>query len=480
MRTENKEVLMLDAPGKAMNFVDHGAATSGTDANFVRVAQALNQHSKAISGLRESFDQLARSLNALHERVENGTGSSVIDRLAQAAAALREQLMKLDASSASNFELLSKTLAAANEKLARFGGEMAEVRPRITAMKVHAESLPGALRAARRADAEIDDLLCALEARLREVETQVLPQRAPDGKFEEAQKKRAARRDALDQEMPALGGKARFGSIAPYVQVIDDVEMREAPRESLNRLCNLSDWRPTGELAEMMKRLAEPHTVHRKAWEYALCVHGLEKLGAVREDGQALAVGAGYERPLFYFANRIRRMVATDLYNNPNGEGSPEMLKSPEKFAPFAYRKSHLEVLQMSGDDLKFPDHHFDFIFSLSSIEHFGGRAKQRKSLEEMRRVLKPGGIIALATELILNQATHPEYFTLPELETTLLHCPGLELAGGALDLRIEQSLIEYPVMMDETRHPAASPHIVLFSGGVLWTSVMMFLQKGR
>lgn len=461
-----------------MNFADPRAAASEADANFIKVAQALNQHSKAIAGLRESFDQLARSVNALHERVENG-GDGMAGRLAQAVAILREQLIKLDASSASNFALLSKTLAAANEKLARCDQDMAEARPRIAAMKVHAESLPRALRAARRSDAEIDELLGALEARLQEVESHVLPQRPRDGKFAEARKKRAAKRDALDKEQP-VAGSPRFGGIAPYVQVVDDIEMREAARNSLNRLCNLSDWRPTGELADVMRRLAEPHTVHRKAWEYALCVHGLEKLGAVREDGQALAVGAGYERPLFYFANRIQRMVATDLYNNPSGEGSPDMLKSPEKFAPFEYRKSHLEVLQMSGDDLKFPSNHFDFVFSLSSIEHFGGREKQRKSLEEMRRVVKPGGIITLATELILNDASHDEYFTLTELEATLIRCPGLELTGGALDLRIERSLVEYPVMMDETRHPAVSPHIVLFSKGVLWTSVMLFLQKAR
>jgi len=35
----------------------------------------------------------------------------------------------------------------------------------------------------------------------------------------------------------------------------------------------------------------------------------------------------------------------------------------------------------------------------LSSIEHFGGFAGARQAVEEMARVLKPGGVLALATE---------------------------------------------------------------------------------
>ncbi|MGH9343476.1 MAG: methyltransferase domain-containing protein, partial [Terriglobia bacterium] len=423
---------------------------------------------------------------AHHERAgtmdgADATGAALNEQPSQASTLLRQQLIKLDASCASNFDLLSKATTAAHEKLAKLDKELDEVRPQIAAIKVHAQSFPQALRAIRRSDANIEEFLENLEIRLREIESRVAPDRAKteNPALETLKKKRAAQRET-SRLLEPFGGSSGTFKIAPYVSVISDIEMREARRDSLNRLCNLVDWQPGGELSEVMKNLNEPHTIHRKAWEYALCVYGLEKLGAVKENSHALAVGAGYERPLYYFANRVERMVATDLYNNPGGEGKPEMLTQPENFAPFAYRKDHLEVLQMSGEDLKFPDNHFDFVFCLSSIEHFGSREKQQKSLEEMRRVVKAGGIIAITTELILNQATHPEYFTFPELEKMFLRYKGLNLVGGELDLRIGKSLIEYPVMMENTKHPAVSPHIVLYAAGVLWTSVMMFLQKSR
>ncbi len=71
-----------------------------------------------------------------------------------------------------------------------------------------------------------------------------------------------------------------------------------------------------------------------------------------------------------------------------------------------------------------------------------------------MRRVVKPRGVIAIATELILNDATHHEYFTYPELEQMFLRAPGLQLVGGPLDLRIADSLVRYPVMLDSSRIP--------------------------
>lgn len=254
--------------------------------------------------------------------------------------------------------------------------------------------------------------------------------------------------------------------------------MRDIERTSLNRLCTTSDWEAHGPLSQVMNELNDSVCIHRKSWEYALCILGLRQLGEYGETSKAIAVGAGYERPLFHYANEIQLMVATDLYDNPDHEGQPAMLTSPETFAPFEYREDHLNVLRMSGDQLDFPDCEFDFAFCLSSIEHFGSRETQRKSLAEMRRVLKPGGIAAIATELILNDGTHDEYYTYAELEEMFLKAPGFELVGGDLDLRIQQSLLDYPVELDRHRNTNASPHITLYTEGCLITSVMLFLRR--
>ena len=267
-------------------------------------------------------------------------------------------------------------------------------------------------------------------------------------------------------------------SFDPRIKITKDSDMRISERTSLNRLCDLSDWRNTGEVRLIMRSLGEEVFVHRKLWEYAYCIYGLTQLGVVKPDHVAIAVGAGHERPLYYFANRVKKVVATDLYSNWGSDGDSEMLTSPEKFAPFPYKKENLEVLQMDGSNLKFDDNTFDFAFSLSSIEHFGSRENVIKSMSEIRRVLKPGGVLCLTTELIINKTRHPEFFTFDEFKKFILESTNLKLVGGEIDLRISRSIADNPIDLDIEKDLNISPHIVLKQGGVIWTSIVCFLQK--
>lgn len=260
-------------------------------------------------------------------------------------------------------------------------------------------------------------------------------------------------------------------------QILPDDEMRRVKRYSLNRLPDTRDWRVTDPLCKYLKALNEGPYIHRKAWEYGMCVMGLYQLGAVNPFAHGLAVAAGYERPFYYFANHIERMVATDLYECPGLEGDPAVVVDPRKFAPIPYREDRLEVLRMDALDLRFPENSFDFVFCLSSIEHYGSRENSRRGMAEMHRVVKPGGIVCVATELILNDTQHHEYFTPEEFEEVILNSTPLELVGGPLDLRISESLVKYPIVL-EIDDPYISPQIVLQSGNVIWTSLMCFFRK--
>jgi len=269
-------------------------------------------------------------------------------------------------------------------------------------------------------------------------------------------------------------------SAAPpaLVPVLSGLAMRGNAALSLNRLPDISDWRIGSRFSDILGELNCGRYVHRKDWEYGLCIEGLEKLGVVHPDATALAVGAGYERPLFYFANRVARMVATDLYDNPDHEGKPAMLTEPWRFAPIEYRRDHLEVLRMPGNQLDFPDASFDFLFCLSSIEHFGSRKIIRQSLDEMKRVLKPGGIACVITELILRGPAHHEYFLPDELAAMFLSDPAFPLVGGEMVTNISAEMLALPVSVHSAEDLNASPHIVLSDGERLWTSASMFLQK--
>ena len=266
--------------------------------------------------------------------------------------------------------------------------------------------------------------------------------------------------------------------IRDFVSIVPDDLMREIERPSLNRLPDPSDWMPGNRFTNILRSLDQPVVIHRKAWEYGLSIEGLERLGMVTPDSRAIAVGAGTEPVLYYFANCVGRMVATDLYENPENEGNPAMLVDPAAFAPFPYRQERLEVYRMAGNQLAFEDGTFDFAFCLSSIEHFGSREVQRASLDEMVRVVRPGGIVCIITELILSEGEHNEYFRWEELQDMFLARSDLRLAGGAPDLRISESALRYPTDLDHSRFIDRSPHIALRRGPLLWTSFSMFLER--
>ncbi len=135
---------------------------------------------------------------------------------------------------------------------------------------------------------------------------------------------------------------------------------------------------------------------------------------------------------LYWLANQVRRVVATDMYEGvwqdvQGREGDPDVIRRPEDYAPFPYRTDHLAFLKMDGRQLGFLDHTFDIAYSLSSIEHFGGMDGAAATIREMGRVLKPGGILALATEYVLTGPSHEETFQ-PEEFAALIDQPGLEL----------------------------------------------------
>ncbi|HXM55034.1 MAG TPA: methyltransferase domain-containing protein [Candidatus Dormibacteraeota bacterium] len=268
--------------------------------------------------------------------------------------------------------------------------------------------------------------------------------------------------------------------VQPYVQAVPDPVLRADPRDRLNQLCDISDWR-AGPMLEHLAAMREPVRIHRKPWECGKCLAGLERLGMLRPDVTALSVGAGAERSLFHLANRVERIVATDLYLDQADQWGwgADFLAEPARFAPFPYRREALQVLDMSGLDLRFPDASFDVVYTLSSIEHFGGHGAAAAAMREMARVTRPGGIVCVVTELVLSVTPAPDYFTLPELREHLVEASPLRLVEPEIDTRISESLLAHPVVPG--RDPGdVSPQIVVagLDGRTAWTSVILFFRR--
>jgi SAM-dependent methyltransferase len=219
--------------------------------------------------------------------------------------------------------------------------------------------------------------------------------------------------------------------------------------------------------------------MHRKGYEFTQLAFGLRQLGVLQDGARVLSVGAGHEAPAFWLANHAGRVIATDLYAGAwqsvgACEGSARVLQRPEDFAPFPYRADRLAFMRMDGRRLGFRDATFDIAYSLSSIEHFGGILGASDAVREMARVLKPGGVLALATEWCIDGPGGDEIFT-PDEVRQLVTVPGLRLVEP-IDDRVWSRYRSEPV--DVERTPKKTPHMLLRQGESVFTSVMLFLRR--
>ncbi len=180
------------------------------------------------------------------------------------------------------------------------------------------------------------------------------------------------------------------------------------------KLCELEDFRDP-DLHSVIRDMAgvgperpdyPDGEEHRKPWEVAMTARALRDFGALREDAEILGVGAGTEATIFWLTRHVKRVFATDLYLTEDSwsamDSGAGMLHAPEKETTLDWNPRRLVVQHMDALDLRYEDDSFDGIFSSGSIEHFGDLDNIRKSVEEMYRVVRPGGVVALATEFRL------------------------------------------------------------------------------
>jgi glycosyltransferase involved in cell wall biosynthesis len=277
-----------------------------------------------------------------------------------------------------------------------------------------------------------------------------------------------------------------------------------------NRACTLKDFAQPALRDVLRDVFADEAARHgegfpagrewRKQWEVAMAVRALEAGGVLHAEAHLLGVGAGIEVTSYYLARRAGRVIATDLYVQPGAwqaDAPPAMLHAPERFAPFDYPRERLRALPMDGRRLAFADESFDGIFSSSSIEHFGGYDDVAESAYEMGRVLRPGGVLTLSTELeIYGPPEWPQWpglllFRKPDLLHYIVEASGLEPLDE-LDLTVSAPTVEgwWPLAAyvgevgpgEGSRGPRGGwshyPHVVLWHENRLFTSVHLALRK--
>lgn len=187
------------------------------------------------------------------------------------------------------------------------------------------------------------------------------------------------------------------------------------PNLGYNRLCQREDFEHPA-LTPLFRAIF-PHEIARlgpsfplgretrKDWEVVMAARTLRDFGCLHRGAEVLGVGAGHEPTLFWLTNHVRRVFATDLYIEPGmwkEFADSTMLTDPGRHFPSAWEPRRLVVQHMDALNLMYPDASFDAIFSSNSVGFFGGPTEVRRSLEEMCRVLKPGGVLSISTEFRL------------------------------------------------------------------------------
>lgn len=282
----------------------------------------------------------------------------------------------------------------------------------------------------------------------------------------------------------ALAAGERRTNIARGLTLSDEFDRRwrAVPRDTqLCELANPAKW-DNEEWLDILRSLGlsdDKLVMHRKPYEFTQLLYGCRRLGVLRPDASFVSVGAGHEQVLYWLANHVGRVVATDMYEGAwqderAREGDPAVLHDPDQYAPFPYRRDHLTFMKMDGRHLEFSDGTFDVSYSLSSIEHFGGLEGAGQTMREMARVLKPGGVLGLATEYVLSGPPHEETFQPAEI-SELIRQSGLALIEP-IDERVYQRYEARPVRLQDD--PYQSPHMTVQLDETVFTSVMLFLRK--
>jgi SAM-dependent methyltransferase len=310
-------------------------------------------------------------------------------------------------------------------------------------------------------------------------------------------------------EKEALSFVSYLKKNSPY----NIINPNDQPR--LNRLCYVEDWK-NSEIKEIVSELHKLSSsdldwrltlitgrsgcVHKKDWEWALGIIAMRRFGKLNEKSTAIGVGSGIETILFYLANKLKHVYATDLYKENDAwkrTAPSDFPENPKKYAPFPYKEDALTVLRMDGTKLEFPSESFDIAFSFSSIEHFdsdGGDGKNNhsgalRSLKEIERVLKPGGLAVITTEYIINDKEHPEFFNRRTIYSDLIDKLERLKLVEPLDLRITTKTLD--TVMDaydainlwdtnefDNDYKKMHPYILLRIRNILFTSVMLVFKK--
>ena len=126
--------------------------------------------------------------------------------------------------------------------------------------------------------------------------------------------------------MRACSRAANDGSLSPAALALsDEFETRWRPVPCDVQLCELANPAKVGQpgmdrsLLRSLGLSDDRVAMHRKPYELTQLLYGCPKLGMLTPTPPVVSIGAGHEIVLYWLANRVNRVVATDLYERSTG-----------------------------------------------------------------------------------------------------------------------------------------------------------------
>jgi SAM-dependent methyltransferase len=259
--------------------------------------------------------------------------------------------------------------------------------------------------------------------------------------------------------------------------------------EHPQKLCDAYDWADPRLDGILRARLRVTPSFQRKQWEFALIYHALEEGGALHPRARGIAFGAGRERLIYALAERVEHLLATDLYGEDATWVGARTAAPKEALlgaAPFPVDPERLGAARLDMRTVEYDGPPVDFCYSSCAFEHIG--TEDGHFLEHLRgvhRILKPGGVYVLTTELRYGPTLpvpHSFFFSLD-------HLIGLAARSGlamdpVFDARLRPHTLNAPNLDGKEFGLAAArfwqPAITPWRQGIVFTSALLALRRPR
>ena len=231
---------------------------------------------------------------------------------------------------------------------------------------------------------------------------------------------------------------------------------------------------------------ADPSVLNRKSWEIIMAMYSFKKLGIINDSSEILGVGVAKEETISMLSKDVKRVFATDIYLDGGSWQhwyEKELLVDARQYMSGDYNHRRVVWQHVDGRDMPYEDNSFDGVFSCSSLEHFGNELDIRKAIEEVYRVLKPGGVAAISTEYKIEGDgegfANVQLFDRNRLDRVWLD--GINwTCVDYLDEELDDTkFIDFEKSIHDREYQKnAHPHIKLDNGTYKWTSVHLTLVK--